>query len=226
MMKVVRNFALLGLVAAGALLANPSPAHAAFTLTLQETGFGPITITDNGAGDVSGASGVITFSGAFGDFFVQVSTGSSNSAGGTEPAQLTINSLSITGASSSALTITLTDTGFTAPTTSQVELRSQLSTTQLPLGTTVTFTSSLNGSAGTPLTLTTVGGTTGLDIKALGGTPFTLSNVTTFNLTAAGTVQATGITTATSPEPATVAMVATALPILGLGYWRRRRAQS
>ena len=31
------------------------------------------------------------------------------------------------------------------------------------------------------------------------------------------------ITTAAVPEPSTVVMAFTALPLLGLGYWRRRR---
>jgi hypothetical protein len=234
MIKFVRNFALLGLVAAGALLANPSPAHAVFTLSLTD-GTTTKTATDGGAGDLDNTlNGQIVFSGVVGNFETNLTTSISNSASGVAPAQITINdatvdTLSPTGGT---LTITTSDTGFTAP-TGQAVLTSQLSNTQILAGTgtastnTITFQSFLNGAGGPTITETGVSGLVGASSNVfIGATPFELSNVTTINFTTAGTVQITGITTATTPEPATVAMVITALPVLGLGYLRRRRAQA
>jgi len=223
-----RNF--LPLVAAAlvgaATLGASAPAHAAFTLTLHETGFSDVVVTDNNlaSGDVSLATGVITYSGSFGDFAVQVTTGSSNSTSGAQPAQLTINNLSITGASTSSLTLTLTDTGFTAPGVGPADVQNQLSTTQIPEGTTVTYQSTVDGqSGGAQLSLSGVGGNKDFGSVTLGTNPYTITTVTTFNLGAAGTVQATGITQVANPEPSTIVIALTALPALGLYRLRRRK---
>jgi len=221
-----KRFALLAVLAGAALMASPPSAHAAFTLTLHEAGFADQTITDNGAGDLSNTtSGVITFAGAFGTFDIQISVGTSNSAAGVQPAQLTINNTSITSTGGSGtLSVTLTDTGFTAPGTGSALLDTQLSTTQLPLGTTVTSHSVLNGTAGGNVQLTTVGGSLREDVATIGTNPYTLSNITTFSLAGNGTLQFTGITTVTAvPEPGTMAMTFSAISLFGLGYWRRRK---
>jgi len=223
MRKFVRNFALLGLVATGALLANPSPARAAFTLTLQQ-GASVVSVTDNGAGDTNPLIGLIGFNTAVGNIDATGSVASSNSTDGVDPAQLGIVQLAANTDTGGTLIVTLQDTGFTAPSAGPASMTSQLSTTQLPLGTTITLTSFLNAMTGTPLTLLTTGGTTGTDVVNIGGTPYTLGNVTTFTLEGRAALLFTGNTTVTAaPEPATVAMAATALPILGLGWWRRRR---
>jgi len=228
---MLRSRKLLPAVAALAvavLLGTSYPARAAFSLTLHETGFADQTITDNGAGDLSSATGgVITFAGTYGTFDIQISVGTSNSASGAQPAQLTINNTSITSTSGGSLTVTLTDTGFTAPGTGNAFLDTQLSTTQLPLGSTVTSHSEVNGTAGGDVALNTVSGGLREDIVAIGTTPYTLSNVTTFNLAGAGTLQFTGITTATAvPAPAGVVLALTGLPVLGLGWLRRRRKRA
>jgi len=224
--RFCKRFAILAVLAGAALAAGPSPAHAAFTLTLHETGFADQIVTDNNisSGDVDSRGGVITFSGTFGTFNIQISVGTSNSASGVQPGQLTINNTSITTTSGGALTVTLADTGFTAPGTGNAFLDTQLSTTQLPTGSTVTSHSAVNGTAGGNVTLNTVSGGLREDIVLVGTNPFTLSNVTAFNMAGAGTLQFTGITTVTAvPEPGTMAMAFSALPLLGLGYWRHRR---
>jgi len=223
-----RNFLPLAaaVLIGAATLGAPTQAHAAFTLTLHETGFSDVTITDNGVGDASLATGVISFSGSFGDFNVQVTTGSSNSTSGTQPAQLTINSLSITGASSSSLRLTLTDTGFTAPSSGLAGVRNQLSSTQIPQGTTVTYQSTVAGTATPQLSLNGVGGVVGFASVNIGATPYTITSVTNLTLGAAGTVQMTGITQVAVPAPAGVVLALTAVPFLGLGSWLRRRKQA
>jgi hypothetical protein len=217
--SLLLTVALVGIVMLGA----PTQAHATFTLRLQ-SGANDLTVTDNDSNDLSVASGVITFGGSFGSFFVQVTTGSSNSASATEPAQITINNLSITGASSSTLTLTLTDTSFVVPPPGPALMQSQLSTTQIPQGTTVTYQSFVHGSPGTLLSLNSVDGDVVFDLMTVPSTPYTLSSISTFALGAAGTVQTTGITQLSAvPAPAGLVIALTGMPVLGVGTWLRRR---
>jgi len=147
---------------------------AGFTLSLQEFNGASLVasklITDQGTGDLDGNSGSIIFSssvsGAVGDFSANLSFATSNSAGGGLPAQITSNDTSITSAGftgSRTLILTVLDDGFTAPGLGPATLGSQLSTTQLPANTNVTFQSFLDATAGSVLSLNTVAGTTGSD---------------------------------------------------------------
>lgn len=221
---MLRSRKLLPAVAALAvavLLGTSYPAQAAFTLTFHEAGFADQTVTD------VGGTGVISYNGSFGTFRIQGNFATSNSADGVQPAQLTIANTSISSTGGGTLTVTLADTGFTAPGTGSAFLDTQLSTTQLPANSTVTSHSAVNGTAGGNVQLTTVGGGLREDIANIGTNPYTLSNVTTFVLNSNGTVQFTGITTATAvPAPAGVVLALTGLPVLGLGWLRRRRKRA
>jgi len=223
-----RRIALLTILAGLAMLASPLPAHAAFTLTLHQTGFTDVTVTDNGAGDTSNTtSGLITFSGMFGTFTIQADIASSNSASGTQPAVLTINQLSIAGTSaataSNPLVITVQDTLFTAPPPGPGVMSSQLSLTALTPAGGVTFQSFLNGTGGTLLSLSTApSGTSASNAVTISTQPYTLANVTTVTLAANGLIQSTGTTAVVLPEPGTLAMTLAALPVLGFSFWRRR----
>src|SRR5437868_2242744 len=87
--------ALLRTLLVGAALLAPTQARATFQLTIAETGGPSVTATDNGSGDLDATPGSIIFSGPVGDFSIQISVGTSNSASGSLPAQLTINNTSI-----------------------------------------------------------------------------------------------------------------------------------
>jgi len=234
--RFCKRFAILAVLAGAALLVGPSPAQAAFTLSLSD-GTTTTTVTDQTfgpSGDLDPASGQIIFSGAIGVFNVNISVGTSNAPNGF-PALLTINNTSISAAglpanTSSTLTLVLQDTGFMGPAGS-VTAETQLSTTQLPANTTVTGQTSVNGTPLTLITLNTVGGGRVFDTVNIATTPFTLTNTTTFTVVAgpngsgpSTVVQFTGLTSVT-PEPGTMAMAFSALPLLGLGYWRHRRRQ-
>jgi hypothetical protein len=178
--------------------------------------------------------GLIGYLGSVGDFTIQCSVGTSNSATNTDPAQLTINNLSISSGfaagTTHTLTITLQDTGFTAPAVGQqAAMTSQLSTTAIPTGTGVTFQSFLNGTGGTLLNLTTApNGVSASDVVQIPSDPYTLANVTKYTVQGQGlgnmlTIQTTGITTVATPAPPGAVLALTGLPFLGLGYWLRRR---
>jgi len=216
-----KRVAFLAVLAAAALVASPPSARAAFTLTLQE-GANVVNVTDGGSNDIStGPNGIIIFAGQVGDFQIQLNVGTSNAAGNVSPAQLTILNTTINSPTGGTLTVTLTDTGFNVP-KSDVGVQTQLSTTQVPTGVTVSSKSVINGTNYAPVSLSTVGGDKATAYLTINSAPFTLSNVTTFTLSGAGTVQFTGLT-AVTPEPSTIAMALTALPLFGLGRWVRRR---
>lgn len=93
-------FALLGMLAAA-----PS-AQAAFVMTLDDPfdSFAAVSLQDDDS------DGVITFSGAVGNFLVNVTTGISKPLIG--PAELDLNSINVSGAAGTLL-VTISDTDFT-----------------------------------------------------------------------------------------------------------------
>jgi hypothetical protein len=214
--------ALAVVLAAGAVLAGPSPARATFTLTLHETGFTDAVYGDNGAG-------VIFISGgSFGDFAFQADIATSNSQSGVAPATLTINQLAFRNQAqgSKSLTITIQDDGFTAPSPGQVIMTTQLATISLTnAGDTVSERSYLNGVGGTLLSLGTApSGDKVQDVVQETSSPYTLTNVTTLNLSKGGMIASVGSTTVATPAPAGALLALTGVPFLGLGLLRRRKA--
>jgi len=238
-MNRFRNFLpLVAILATTVILAAPTQAQAAFKMTLSDSDGNSFTVNDNNvppgtALDLDPATGQIIFSGVLGAFNIQISVGTSNAPGTANLAELTINNTSISSAGftgDKTVTITLEDTGFTSP-TGKTLMESQLSTTQLPANSNVTFRSFLNGVGGTLLTLNTVGGTRIADSVNISSTPYTLANTTTYTVHGQGignslTVQTTGLTAVAVPAPPAVILALTGLPFAGVGCWLRRRRKA
>jgi hypothetical protein len=234
----IRNylpFVVAALVGA-AILGAPTQAQAGFSMTLSDSDGNFVTVNDNSLADSDSRSGVIGFFGALGSFNIQLSVGTSNAPGTEHLAQLTINNTSISSAGfngDKTITLTLEDTGFTSPQPQPgkpVTMDSQLATTALPTGSTVTFQSFLDGAAGTKLILNKVDGASVSDEVFVSGNPFTLKNITTYTVKGQGaniplTVQSSGITVAHLPAPAGVVLAMTGLPVVGLACWLRRKAK-
>jgi hypothetical protein len=105
------GFALAAVVGGGLLL-GPSSAHAGMVLTLDNGNDGvDITVADGSGLDLNPLAGVITFSGAIGDWIVNVNTGVSKPVLGPAPT-LDLNSIDVTGAAGGTLAVRLTDTDF------------------------------------------------------------------------------------------------------------------
>lgn len=99
---------------AGVFFATAPDARAAFTLQLSDSST-TVTVMDGGAGDHSGTTGKIGYSGSIGIFGINLSTGYSKPVLGSaaEP-QLQLSSLDVSSSSTGGtLTIKLSDSGFT-----------------------------------------------------------------------------------------------------------------
>lgn len=236
-----RNFMPLMVAAlvGAATLGAPTRAQAGFSMTISESGGPSVTINDNDlplgtASDSASQLGRIIFNGSVGDFDFQVSVGTSNAPGTANLAQLTINNLSISTlgfAGDKTVTVTLSDTGFMTPTGVQ-GLISQLSSTQLPTGSSISYQSSVTAGGppvlGSLLSLSTVGGTSANNSVNITTAPYTLTSVTTYTVHGAGvgntlTVQTTGLTAVVVPAPAGAVLALTGVPCMSLGCWLRRR---
>jgi len=115
---MIRNSSKLLLAAFIVLMLFGTVAQASplFRLRLEDSGTGQgVVITDNGAGDTSASSGVITFNGSVGSFIVNVTTGLSKPLiGGTNNyAELDLNSVNVRVSGPGSLRITLEDGGYT-----------------------------------------------------------------------------------------------------------------
>jgi len=227
------------LLVGAAVLGSPTQASAAFSLTISDSDGNTKTINDNNvpvgtALDLDPASGQIIFSGALGSFNIQMSIGTSNAPGTPNLAQLTINNTTISSAGftgDKTVTVTIQDTGFFSPTGNNLNLVSELSTTQLPTGSNVTYQSFLNGNPGTLLNLNGVGGASANNGVSITTTPYTLKSVTSYIVHGTGTgttltVQTTGLTAVTVPVPAGLVLVLTGAPLAGFGAWLRRRKKA
>ena len=133
------------------------------------------------------------------------------------------------------LTVSLSDVGFTAPTSSFATALTDIQTgtgsvtqqayydlTNTYFGTGGTIAGSAN-----PLSLSATGSMTGTGVGTMSGGPYSLTLIQTFNTscTMAGCTSFTvggNITDATVPEPGTLALFGASL--LGLGLFMRRRA--
>jgi hypothetical protein len=238
------------------MLGASRSADAAFSVTLSETGFTDLTINDGDSNDLDHVvNGTIAYKGDFGTFTanpdVPADAGivlgvTSNSPGSNLPSlggSLRDITLSTRNGDSGTATLTIfaSSDGYTRPAGNSLTLRSTLSSSDVGLtaGTlsantqaALTFTSTLISGATTTspvsgvLTLTDPG-TVKSDVMALRLNPtYTLQNTVTVTLGANGQVGLDATTRALVPEPATMAMAFTALPLLGLGYLRRRRSQA
>jgi hypothetical protein len=85
-------------------------------LQLAESGFMPLTITDNGVGDSNPAVGSIVFAGSYGTFstITAVATSKPNAPNGATEGYIDLTSV-VSASSAGTLTFTLADTDFTQP---------------------------------------------------------------------------------------------------------------
>jgi hypothetical protein len=233
---------LFGLIATEARAVTISMTVAVGASTFTPDVFATPTATTYNVG-ATGITGLNAFLAANGSEYEFISLGGSSNFPGNAQGNLVltgeIHSV-LGGGSDAALTITETESGFTAPSGASGALRSSSTGnfTNQAAGGGHTASSAFNAistptysvlSSGIP-----VGG--GFGSASVGvipvTTPYTLTNVITFGLSHAGPtndiVDSFGVTTTITaggvPEPASVVILLTGIPLAVLGLFRRRRA--
>jgi hypothetical protein len=217
-------------------LGFPTQARATFRLTISDgTANGNVTVTHNNNNVQNGSITYSSFfdpNAPFPDFQIQITTGVSAQSPSVADLSITNMQFSTQGFTGTrTLTFTLENTGFTAPTGTNLNLTSELHTTVLPQGSaTLTYQSFLgpDSSSLTPGTLVTNEGSA-VNAVSIASTPFTLRSVTTMTITGTGSFQTVvfhGVSTVTVPAPAGVMLALTGLPVFGVGYMLRRRKKA
>jgi len=233
-----RNF--LSLVAAllvgAATLGTPSQVQAAFAVRVTTTA-GSQTINDGGAGDLDGlVNNSITVN--YGDTaYHLVGTISFTNAPGTASKAILDVSYNVNtfGTTGGAASLEASASGFTQPNSNPETLSFLVNGNGSGTGTlsgqgAVVTNGALFSLAGPSVTLPTSGS---FDISGAyagsgsvsynGATPFTLSEKISFNLGAESNTSGDGQLTITTPAPASLLLVFSALPVWGLAARRRRR---
>jgi hypothetical protein len=113
-MKIFRILAFSAMVAIAALVGIQSNSYAVPILTLSSNSTN-VTVTDNQAGDLDPTSGVIVYTGAVGNFSLNVSTGQSKPfLGSAVLPHLDLNTVDTSSTGGGTLIITFSDYYFTA----------------------------------------------------------------------------------------------------------------
>jgi len=240
-MNLVRRMAMLAVCSGIAILATSSPAKALLTAKISN-GVSSVSITDNVMNDFNPAAQSLFFSGNVGAFSNALGSGVSLTASSNAPGSndsmigsfITDTTITVRNSTSGTqvLTVMLSDNAFTIPGLgTKSHVISSVSTTQLTgSGSAATNRSTVSGTmlAGTAM----ISGPSTNASNSVNGnvtitsSPYTISQTGTITL-AAGQVATVTFTTTVigSPEPASMVMLATALPVLGL-VRRLRRARA
>lgn len=210
------------------------PAHAALQLQLS-TGGSSQTITDGGFMDLCPLAGCITFVGMVGGSTLNLTTGTSKPLAG--PADLTLNSVDISGVAGQTLTIALSDTDFVSPAPDGpgLSLLQRLTALSLP-GTATVSAQGYQSNSNTAFDLS--GGTSGAAVvdnsnpfASVNGDPLTaiapysLTEVAQITFGRAGIVQFNA-DLALSPEPGGLVLVGGVLIVISRAFRTRTRTRS
>jgi hypothetical protein len=232
----MKRFLVRSLVVAIAL-AISSSAQAAFTVTFSN-GVNPnIVVTDGGLSDIDGAvNGTIVYSNAslFGQYNLTLFTATANApgggitVGGQFGAQVTQQTLSITGlvASPNALSITTTPDPYTFGGNNVYTVTNAFGSSGVATGATATATTTISPGGTTPVATIIGTGIPSGDQSTTGNfassNPFTLSNLVVLNgLSTGRQAQLTLNSTAVVAVPAPSALLLLGLGIPALGLVRR-----
>jgi hypothetical protein len=232
----------LAVLVGAAIIGLPTQAQAAFELRLSD-GTTTVTIVDDGAGDLANTTaGQIIFAGSVGTFTINVTTGLGDPAAGhvnTDfSAHMHLDNVSVSSAAGGTLTIELSQTNLSlTDSPGGISLRSVFG--GVTAGTVeawqiLDLDNALFAANGTGEAEVHHGPFSGPAFADVGtdltsgpytaGDDFSLTERVVISHGGEGTTSFNIDSLATVPVPPGIALALSALPVLGLGYLRRRKA--
>lgn len=210
-------------------LATVGPAQAVPILRLTSSAGGDVTIVDGGVGDANAAAGVVVFNDSLAGWMINVTTGLSKPAIGSDTQPLLdLASVNVSGSGPGTLSIWLTDTDF-APISGNAQVLAEIGGTTAGSISYQTFFDVNNTPFGTSGMLTSLGsysggafsGSVGDSLTAPNG-PYSLTMLVTITHDGASAVQVSSFDASLKvPEPSSLLLLG--LGLLTLGAFARRR---
>ena len=238
--RLMRRLARPAIAAAVLVLGLAAPSRAGIVVTVKDTNSITGLVASTSFTD-AGTPGVATFAGSsFGNFVVESLSVTANYDGSVlpNPGTAKVQDIDISAhdeakAGVDTLSISVKTLPYSVPGGSPLFLNSGQTSAFLSGGASSQFVSSLISGPDTtttaPATITGAGFVlkTAPSPQVLAPNhvpPFELDNSLTITMAGGETGNVNGTTTVSAvPEPATTVMILSGLPLLGLGYWARRR---
>jgi len=233
-----KSVLLTAALAVAAMLGAPGLARADLEIALQEDA-GARTVVATGASFTTAA-----FNGVFGDFTVSILGGASHNAATLSDLLGSTTNIANNSGATHTLKIFITQDGYTLPVGPQLKVESGLAITSNIAGVTLTnifqaFADKNNNLFGTsdftngPQTAIANGSTA--DTGSANGvftrnaTPYSVTSVSSFQVTGGSSTNFSNhvnLTAAGVPAPAGLVLAASGVPVLALGWLRRRKVQA